>query len=113
MSDAEPLPDILSNAGRCDICGKTVDMEHSGDRLTIAEFRIEDEVLKAEHGLDDQDAIDAVADALERVAETPEGRDLARVIREEGAIRVHQSCLDETNYSMLETDFPQRSSADK
>lgn len=96
--------DIRTNAGRCDICGSPIDMEHAGDTLSIYEFGIEDEEFKKQHGLSDQDAANGVADALERVSETAAGRDLARVIRKEQAFAVHNTCLSETNFSMLETE---------
>jgi hypothetical protein len=93
---------ILSNAGRCDICGNTVDMRDDGDTLSIVEFGDLREEIKNEHGLTDQDAIEAVANAMETVAESGAGLDLAQVIREDGSIKVHKSCLSKTNYSMLE-----------
>jgi len=94
--------DVRQNAGRCDICGSPIDMS-SGDNLVMSEFGIQDEDVKEEHDLSDQDAIDAVADALERVAEGGADYELAEVIREDGEIRVHADCLDETNYSKLQT----------
>lgn len=104
--DGQPLDrehyDMMSNAGRCDLCGKPIDME-SGDNLVLSEFGVDDEV-KAEHGITDRQAIDAVADAMDRVAESGAGYELARVIRENGAYKLHRECLDDTNYSMLETE---------
>ncbi|NUC74985.1 hypothetical protein HTZ84_22230 [Haloterrigena sp. SYSU A558-1] len=98
-------PNVEQNAGRCDICGSPIDMT-AGDELVLSEYGIDDEDVRAEYDLDDQDAIDAVADALESVAESGAGRELASVIRETGTMRVHQSCLEETNYSLLETEVP-------
>ena len=102
--DEQPLDrehyEMMSNAGRCDVCGKPVDME-SGDRLALEEFGVPDEV-KEEYGTTDQEAADAVADALERVGDSGADYDLAETIREELAIRAHQSCLDEeTSYGEL------------
>lgn len=94
---------VEQNAGRCDLCGKPIDMS-SGDELVMSEFGIEDEEIKEEHGLSDQQAIDAVADALEAVGDSGADYELAKIIREEGEIRVHGECLEETNYSMLETE---------
>lgn len=94
---------VEQNAGRCDICGKLINME-AGEMLTTATYSV-DEEIKAEHDLTDEDAINGVADALERVAESPAGYDLAETIRETGEMRAHVSCLDETNYSELETDI--------
>lgn len=104
MSEADR--DITTNAGRCDICGKTIDMRDGGDEMTIAEFGVQHEEVKEIHGITDQEAADAVADAMEREAESSAGYELAKVIREEHMIRVHNSCLDETNYSVLETEVP-------
>lgn len=103
---ADGTPDVTTNAGRCDICGKFIDMRHGDDELVIAEFGDVEDQFTEEYGLTDQDAIDAVADALERVAETPEGSELAKCIRETGWMRVHGDCLDGTNYSQLETEVP-------
>ena len=106
MSDeGQPLGpehyELMSNAGRCDICGKPVDMS-SGETLTIQEFGVDEEAAE-EYGVTDEGAINAVADAMNQVAESGAGYELAAVIRENGAIRVHDSCLDETNFSMLES----------
>jgi hypothetical protein len=99
----EDSPDrqVLSNAGRCDVCGKTVDMRDSGDTLVMPEFGNLDDEVKDEHGLTEQDVIDGVAAALERVGESGADYELARLIREDGSFRAHKSCLDETNYSKL------------
>lgn len=97
---------IEQNAGRCDICGTPIDMS-VGDRLVTSEFGIQDgSDLPDGHDLTDQDAADAVADALEQVGDTGADYELARVIREEHAMCVHGDCLDETSYSMLETEVP-------
>jgi len=76
----------------------------SGDDLLIQEFGQLDEDVKDEHGLTEQDALDGVADAMESVAESGAGYELARIIREEGIVRAHASCLEETNLSMLEQE---------
>jgi hypothetical protein len=94
---------ILSNAGRCDICGSPIDMRDAGDQLVIQEFGVDEETT-AEHGVTDADAIDAVADAMEAVAESGAGYDLAETIRESGAIRTHERCVSETNFSKLTTE---------
>ena len=104
QSEAEVDRSIMSNAGRCDICGETIDMRDAGDELTLIEYGDVDDELKEKHGLTDQDAIDAVADAMERVADSGAGYELAKVIREQGEVRVHESCLNDTNYSKLETE---------
>lgn len=91
--------EMMSNAGRCDICGEPIDME-SGDNLVLSEYGVEDEITE-EHGITDQDAADGVADALERVGDSGADYDLAETIRSELAIRVHRSCLDETAYDKL------------
>lgn len=95
---------IVTNAGRCDICGETVDMRDAGDTLTISEFGVPDEV-EEDHAITDQEAADAVADALERVGDSGADYDLAKTIREEHIICVHSECLyEETAYGQLETE---------
>lgn len=91
---------LKSNSGRCDVCGTPVDME-SGDRLAVQDFEGHEEYVVEDHDLDEWDAAEAIADAMERVAETPEGRELAAVIRAGGKYRAHESCLDETNIDQL------------
>ncbi|WP_135822987.1 hypothetical protein [Halostella litorea] len=92
---------ITQNAGRCDICGKPIDME-SGDRLVIQEAEMPDDVGE-EYGLSVADAAEAIADALERVGDGGADYELARVMREDHAFAVHGDCLDETNFSELQT----------
>jgi hypothetical protein len=108
VSDDEHLDladhDIRSNAGRCDICGSPIDME-SGDTLVLHEFGIENDEIAEEHDLDDEDVIEAVADAMQRVATSGEGRHLAEHIAQEGGFRVHERCLDETEFGKLETSM--------
>ncbi|PGF14234.1 hypothetical protein CP556_24825 [Natrinema sp. CBA1119] len=97
---------IEQNAGRCDLCGSPIDMS-SGDRLVMQEFGIQDEsCLPDDHDFADQDAADAVADALEAVGDDGADYELANVIREDLEIRVHGDCLDETNFGLLETEVP-------
>lgn len=91
--------DIRQNAGRCDICGKMIEMD-GGDTLSISEFTADDEVTE-EHGVTDQDAADSVAEALVRCDNSPETFELAKAIRNELAFKVHDSCLEETSYDQL------------
>ena len=110
MSGDEPTKadlSVMTNAGRCDICGNIIDMRDEGDELVLIEHGDVDDELTQQHGITDQDAIDAVADAMKRVAECGAGYDLAETIRDQGEIRVHQRCLDDTNYSKLETEVPE------
>jgi len=93
---------IKTNAGRCDICGEIIDMRDSNDKLTISEYAIFDEDVKNNSDLTDQDAANAVADALEDIGDTKFDKILADVIREDLEMKVHKSCLDKTSYSMLE-----------
>jgi hypothetical protein len=97
--------DITTNAGRCDICGEPIDMRDSDDVLTMQEFGIQDESVKEEHDLTDDDAIEAVADAMEREADSGADYDLAEIIRENGEIRTHRDCLERTNFTNLETEL--------
>jgi len=93
-------PDVRQNAGRCDICGKLVEMD-GGDVLSISEpFGVSDDVSE-EHGVSDQDAADAVADALERCDDSPETYELAKTIRTDLEFRVHERCLEKTAYDQL------------
>lgn len=98
---------LLSNAGRCDICGRTIDMEGDGDTLTIHDFGVDDDDLPEGHEATDQEASDAVAEALERVAESGAGYELAKVIREQHGFKVHADCLEETEYGQLPTADPE------
>ena len=97
---------VEQNAGRCDLCGKPIDMT-SGDRLVMQEFGIPDDAdVPDEFQISDQEAADAVADALEAVGDGGADYELARVIREDHEMRAHGDCLDETNFEMLETAVP-------
>lgn len=91
--------DIKSNAGRCDWCGKPVDMS-SGDRLMLSSR--EDIELEGfeEHGFEISDAIEATADAIER-AGGPKDEMLADIYRENGEFRLHGECYDESALSEI------------
>lgn len=98
------MADVTTNAGRCDICGETIDMKDGGDTLVLTEYTIPE---NSDSDVTDQECADAVADALERVGESGADYDLAKTIREQCAIRVHESCLyKKTNYGQLETEPP-------
>ena len=77
-------------------------MRDGDDVLTCVGFGIQDEEFKETHDVTDEDAIEAVADAMERVAETGAGYDLAETISEQGEINTHRNCLEETNFTELE-----------
>lgn len=97
---------VEQNAGRCDLCGSPIDMS-SDDRLVMQEFGIPDGAdVPDEFQISDQEAADAVADALEAVGDSGADYELAQVIRDDLEIRVHRDCLDETNFAMLETEVP-------
>lgn len=81
---------VLSNPGRCNICGQLIDMRDAGEMLVFQEFSVDDEI-KEQYGVTDQDAADAVANALEAVAESCSGHELATVIRNNLQIRAHKS----------------------
>ena len=106
--DGQPLaPEhyaLMSNAGRCDICGRPIDMD-GGDRLIVVEDPTLDADIKDEHGISDQDVRDGIADALESVGESGADYDLAHTIRDQGAFKAHKRCFEATNYSMLEADM--------
>lgn len=103
----DPDVDVTTNAGRCDVCGDPIDMRDADDTLTTIGFGVQDQKVAETYGITDQDAADAVADALERVGESGADYDLAETIRADHAITVHKSCLyDRTNYGMLESDPP-------
>lgn len=74
--------DVRRNAGRCDVCGSVISMAE-GERLTVWDFSDEPDGY-----------VDAVADAVERVAESGEGLDLAETLREDPLIVAHGSCID-------------------
>lgn len=84
---------LVQNAGRCDVCGKPIDMS-SGDQLTIMEFGGDPEINE-QYDLTDQDMADSVADALEAVAESGADYDLAATIRNQHAFKAHETCLGE------------------
>lgn len=98
--DGQPLGpehyELMSNAGRCDWCGKTVDMD-SGDEMVIA---AEEEFGNEEAGVCPQLAAHAVADALERIG-GPKDAMLADVLRESPSYRLHGRCFDESALSDL------------
>lgn len=89
MSRGEPSP---SNMGRCDICGKTVDLEHADDEMVIAAG---EDFGNEEEGISADEAIDAIVRALDRSDNVKDDM-LADALREEQSYRVHQRCLDET-----------------
>jgi hypothetical protein len=86
--------EILSNAGRCDLCGEPIDMRDSGDSLALWE--------PTEEGESDEWA-EAIARALRRSNDDVMTLDLADLIEERGMLdlKVHQSCLDETGYAEM------------
>lgn len=98
MSDA----DSASSAGRCDICGKPIDMKHAGDTLVVSDPITAPGDIKEEYGTTDQAVADAVADALEEVGDSPENHELATVIREQRVFKAHKPCLDKTAMDKLE-----------
>lgn len=88
--------DVRQNAGRCDWCGKPVDMS-SGDHLIIA---AEEDFGNEEHGVSPEEAAAAIADALESVG-SPKDAMLADVIREETGYRLHKRCYEESAFDQL------------
>lgn len=100
--DEQSVERVKQNAGRCDICGKLIDMEHAGHTLVVSDPITAPDDIKEEHGTTDQDAADAVADALEEVGDSPENHELTKVIREQREYKSHKSCLGETAMDKLE-----------
>jgi hypothetical protein len=103
MSDDDRLQrehyQILSNAGRCDWCGKPIDME-SGDTLTLI---TEEEMGNEDHDISPQQAADAIADALEGVG-GPKDAMLADEIRDSTGYRLHDRCFEDSSLPELHTE---------
>lgn len=90
---------LTSNAGRCDWCGKTVDMD-GGDHLLIA---ADEDFGNEEYNVSPQEAADAIADALESIGGPQDGM-LADVLRENPSYRLHGRCFEESALSDLHED---------
>lgn len=88
---AEDGVDVRQNAGRCDWCGKHVEMD-GGDRLMMSE---QVDVDQLDHDLDEQQIADGIARAVERIG-GPKDAMLADEIREDGSWRLHGRCYDES-----------------
>lgn len=101
MTD-QPDRRIQTNAGRCDVCGRTIDMRDAGDELGSAVVEGASDESREKYGHTEQDARDALADGFESVGETGADYELARVIREHGRIHAHRDCLDDTVYTTLD-----------
>lgn len=87
----------LSNQGRCDVCGKPIDMRDAGDNLATMEFDEPDV-----DGITIEDARAAMVDALRAGDASPEDHMLADAIEERGTYAAHQRCVDESSIP----DFP-------
>lgn len=85
-----------SNMGRCDVCGKPIDMRDAGDDLVIMEAGDPEP-----DGHTEQDAIDAMVRALRGVG-TPEDHAVADAYEEEGGFKAHEECYQKTSIP----DFP-------
>lgn len=87
-----------TNAGRCDVCGETVDMRDAGDRLVVSEHRLEGE---PPDGKTEEEALREMAEELARVLEEyggePEDHSLAEALRENGEYKAHGDCLEDTS----------------
>lgn len=88
----------ISNMGRCDICGKPIDMRDAGDELATMEFNEPD---------DDRFSADDIRDAMVRAlrggSPTPADHMLADAIEESGTYVAHQRCVDESSIPDMPT----------
>lgn len=101
MTDAIHNPDEASDGvSRCDICDGILDPE--AHDVVMADFGVPEEVHE-KYGTTDQDAANAVADALSSVAEGEDDRLLAHTIRQSHEYHAHGDCLEKTNIDQLET----------
>lgn len=92
--------DITTNAGRCDWCGETVDMRDAGDKLYVADER---DFGNEAAGITANEAVDAIADALER-DEDPRNDSLAESLRKEMGYILHGRCWEESGMSDMPTE---------
>lgn len=86
-ASGEPSP---SNMGRCDLCGKTIDLEHEDDKLVIQEF---DDLAIPEEGVSHQEALAGVLRALDASSNVYDDM-AAEAIREDGGYKAHERCSD-------------------
>ena len=84
----------IRNMGRCDVCGKPIDMEHAEDELVIMEN-------DDEHGFSEEEIAQAMADALRRTGR-PEDYSAAKAYEEDGGFMAHEECYQKTSIP----DFP-------
>lgn len=106
MTGTEELPESIdtSNFGRCDICGKPIDLRDAGHSL------ITNEQMEPDHpDVDKQDAVDAVAQAIRRSGDAKD-RMLADVYEGDGNFRVHGDCMED---SVLSDIFEWEDDADE
>lgn len=75
-----------SNMGRCDICGKPIDLE-AGQKLTVSDGGLPD----------DEGFWDSLANHLERQGK-PADYTLAEAFREQHGYKAHRSCMQGTSW---------------
>lgn len=90
---------IQSNAGRCDWCGKFINM-NDGDELVISS---EEDFESDEHDFSAEDVIEEIADSIELIG-GPKDEMLADHLREEHGYRLHGTCFDKTALADLYED---------
>lgn len=86
-----------SNMGRCDICGKTIDLEHNDDRLVCTEVPDVD-------GFTRQTILDSIVRALER-AGSVEDVAAADAFKEKMSLESHKSCWKKTCLEVSDIDY--------
>lgn len=77
----------ISNMGRCDVCGKPIDMEHEQDNLYI---------MSTEETEAPEKMAEAMADALRRCGR-PEDHAVADAFEEENGFKAHSRCYEDTS----------------
>lgn len=82
-----------SNVGRCDICGKPMDMRDAGDEVVVYEAGDPGEWGA---NIDRQDMIDAFVRALRRDG-SPESHAAADEYEKDGELAAHDQCIQKTN----------------
>ena len=78
--------------GRCDICGKPIDLEHAGDVLTVYSL---DDIHVDDEEVNEQMIEEAIIESLE-VSELAEDALLLEALNEHREAKMHQRCFRKT-----------------